>query len=174
MAAMIIGCAGLIVKPVPKKDTGEYDEETVYGFRYYQPSPYLLVYTDNQGGLVTKIIFLLDQKKKMSVRPYNWMATSQTTLEFKNGMLAGAKNVVDETVIPKAVLTSFEKAVSAAVSAAAIKPSDALVNRIPSPYLFKILEESGNYVLKGGPANDGHGQPLVINVTVAKTDDENK
>jgi hypothetical protein len=112
------------------------------GFRYYQSAPYLLIYTDNQGGVKSQILFLPDTAQKMSIRPYNILASSNVQLNFDNGVLTGTDSSADETIIPKAVISAIEKVASAAAAKAFMlpgTPQPTATNTLPSPYLYKIV-----------------------------------
>jgi hypothetical protein len=155
----LCSCAGLTVNSVT-------DENKERGIRYYESSPYLLVHTDNEGGLVTRLIYLPDPTKKMAVRPYTRFASSSTTLNFKNGVLSSAETSVDETAVPKAVLGAIEKAATAAIMAADEPQGE--THRVPAPYLFKIVFEGNDIKLKGGQALGPDGKIAPIEVTVPK------
>jgi hypothetical protein len=155
----LCSCAGLTVSSV-------IDEDKERGIRYYESSPYLLVHTDNEGGLVTRLIYLPDPTKKMAVRPYARWASSSTTLNFKNGVLSSAETSFDETAVPKAILGAIEKAATAAIMAADEPQSE--THNVPAPYLFKIVFECDKIVLKGGQALGPDGKETSIQVTVPK------
>jgi hypothetical protein len=157
------GCAGLTVKPVGT------NESKVHGFRYYEPSPYLLVYTDNRGGLTTRLLWLPDQTKKRSARPYAYLASNDVTLSFTNGVLTQAAVTVDETIVPKAVVEALEQAAALAVKGAGFREAAAeQQNIVPPPYLFKIVVESAGpgkgrvWMLKGA---QGSGGPIKVTFT---------
>jgi hypothetical protein len=156
-----VACAGLTVTSV---DTDAKDKKDL-GIRYYESSPYLLVHTDNEGGLVTRILYLPDPTKKRSVRPYAYLANSSTTLNFKNGVLSSAETSVDTTAIPKAILGAIESAATAAIKAAD-EPAGENHN-VPPPYLFKIII-NGDKVFLGGQPTEPDGTVKLIQVTVPK------
>jgi hypothetical protein len=145
-----MGCAGMKVLPVrpvepcaakgaagKPKDDGLVAEADAKGFRYYQASPYVLITTDNDGGLTSTIVYLPDPNKLFSARPYNVMSTNHTTLEFANGVLSTSAVDVDETILPKAVISAVETAAGAAIKALLDEPAaDRLV---APPYLYKIV-----------------------------------
>jgi len=74
------------------------------GIRYYEASPYLLVFPDNKGNVQWQILYLPDQTKRMMVKPTNLLGHSELTLLFRNGILAGNTEIIDTTEIPKAVI----------------------------------------------------------------------
>jgi hypothetical protein len=159
LLSIFIGCAGLDTEPVT---TVEKDAE-VRGFRYYRTAPFLLVYTDNTGGLISKVYYLPDMTKKMSLKPYNYLSKNDATLTFDKGRLTQAKAVVDETVVPSAVISGLET-VATSIIKAANAPAKAEKQEVPSPYLFRILKKDGKWMLSGGQALDKNGN--VINVRV--------
>ncbi len=147
------GCAGLEMKDL-KSDTEDKDAK---GFRYYDTSPFLLVYTDAKGGLKSEVLYLPDTQKKRSIRPYSYAAKNDATFKFENGRLAGANAVVDETVVPVAAISALEK-----IATSMIKAANAGVDGIPPPYLFRIrLDESG-WKLSGDQAIGVDSKPTVI------------
>ncbi len=121
----LIGCAGLEVEPVLNAAA----DKAARGFRYYRSAPFLLVYTDNKGGLQTKLLYLPDPTRKMSVRPYNCLASNKATLVFDKGRLTQAKTEIDETAIPSAVITSLEKVAKELVKARLAPPRKPLTCR---------------------------------------------
>lgn len=145
----LTGCAGLDMRaPATQADAK--------GFRYFETSPFLLVYTDGKGGIVSKFLYLPDTTKLRSIYPYAYGAKNDVTLKFDKGRLVQAAATVDETIIPASVIAGLEKI---AVSKAAANAGEA---GIPAPYLFRIVSDgSGNWQLRGGQAVK-NGQPLHI------------
>lgn len=125
---VLVGCAGIRVEP---------DSDAAAGVRYYQSSPYLLVTTDNDGGLKSELLYLPNLRKKMSARPYSFLAKNDSTLEFENGVLRTGETEGDATVVPKAVLSALEKVATAAI-AAMNAPTEGGPKRVPGPVLFRI------------------------------------
>ena len=154
------GCAGLDVEYVA-------DDNTARGIRYYQSAPFLLVHTDNEGGLSSSVIYLPDLKKKFSIKPYNYLASNKLTLTFANGTLSKATNTADATAVPKAVVASLETVAQAAIAAMNLRePKDE--EKVPSPYLFRIFQDTnGDWKLLGGPGMSG-GKILQIDTKVSK------
>jgi len=140
----LAGCAGLDVQSA---NTSEEDSKAL-GFRYYESSPYLLVYTNNEGGLTSKIIHLPDETKKRSARPYSYLATNSVTLSFANGVLTNGVFDIDETAIPTAVISALEKAAGALIAGANTGKTEA-TQTVPAPYLFKIIIKDGSVTLVG-------------------------
>jgi hypothetical protein len=145
LAVGMSGCAGMHGKTILNPS----DDEKSRGFRYYESSPYLLVQTDNDGGLKSEIIQLPDETKKRSIRPYNFAATISVTLEFNHGVLSHSVADIDETVVPNALITAMETAAKAAI-AAANKTTSEKKQTLPGPYLFKIIVRKDSVELVGG------------------------
>lgn len=146
------GCAGLSVHPINSPG----DDAKRHGFRYYESSPYLLVQTNNEGGVTSKILHLPDETKKRSVQPFAVLASNTTTLEFKNGVLGKSLADVDGTEVPKAIVAALEKAALASIPAANTgeqKGSDDPVT-VPAPYLFRIVVRGNSVSLVGGAPVD--------------------
>jgi hypothetical protein len=160
---LIVGCAGVTTELVPDDKDKEAN-----GIRYYQAVPFLLVHTDNEGGLTTELLYLPDLTQKFSIKPYNFLAKNDTTLTFTNGMLDQSTNIIDTTVIPKAVISSLEKVAVAAVNAAFNTGAPPDSTQVPPPYLFKVVRTNGEWKLLGGPGKDASGKDMVINVTISK------
>lgn len=156
------GCAGLSVKTIDGKSN---TETSVHGFRYYQPAPYLMVFTDNDGGLTSQIVYLTDRTKKMSVRPYAYLASNEVTLKFQDGMLTNASTTVDETIVPKAALDGLKDILTAAVKGSAFNESTNKQTTAPAPSLYKIVVDGGSIKLIGGQA-EYEGKLSIINTGI--------
>ncbi len=155
LTAALSGCAGIDAINL----TDELDK-TDKGFRYYDTSPFLLMYTDNKGGLKSELLYLPDTTKKRSIKPYSYGAKNDTTLKFDNGRLVGAKSVIDETIIPNSILTGLEK-----IATSQIKAANADKEEIPGPYLFRIIKSGNDWKLAGGQALK-NGQAATIRYAV--------
>lgn len=149
----LVGCAGVEVSNVAS-DLADADAR---GFRYYDTSPFILVYADGQGGLTSQVLYLPDTTKKRSIRPYAYGASNQATLTFDNGRLSSAKAVIDETSLPNAVLSGLEK-----VALANIKAFNAGRETIPPPKLFRIVFRNEKWELEGGTTLDADGNASAI------------
>jgi hypothetical protein len=127
------GCARTIYTPVdPNNDTGD-------GFRFYQSSPYLLVYTNGKGGITTQILYIADPAKLVSARPKNFLSKSDMTLEFENGVLTKSKTEVDATIVPSAIIKAAQS-VATAFLAGGNDPQKGTAERLmPAPQLYKIV-----------------------------------
>jgi hypothetical protein len=139
--ALSSGCAGISVRPVAQG----HDNETVKGIRFYQSAPYLLIVTDNKGGVTTQVLYLPDTNRLMSAYLYNKVATSDSTLKFKNGVLTSAVVEVDTAVVPKAILNAIATAAAAAFNQA----GGGQAKLAPGPYLYRIKVEGNSATLIG-------------------------
>lgn len=165
VALAAVGCANVTVKPVLDQDR----DERVRGFRYYRASPYILVYTDNKGGLSSRTIMLPDTTKKMSARPWTVMASTDSTLEFQNGVLTGAQTKTDTTAVPVAVIKAAEKAaVEFAKMGFNVAQRSESAARVPPPSLFKIVPAKNRpgFRLVGGEGITHDGKPADIFITI--------
>ena len=153
LALGVTGCAGLEMRNI----VSDTDDNIALGFRYYDTSPFLLIYTDGKGGLKSEILYLPDSTKKHSIRPYSYGATNDATFTFKEGRLTGAKATVDETVLPVAAVSALEK-----VATSLVKAANAGNEGIPGPYLFRIRKEGAEWKLTGGQAINQNGGLSVI------------
>lgn len=160
LSLILSGCAGIEFKSIPYADADTADKEA-RGFRYYDTSPFLLVYTDGKGGLTSTLLYLPDTTKLRTVHPFAYGAKNESTLTFENGRLAVSKSVVDETAIPKAVLSALEKVGMAMAKAANAKDAK-LEALIPTPYLFRIVYDAGKWGLRGGYALGSDGTEASI------------
>lgn len=173
------GCAGMTTTTIKPRVAGTLQcdttskrtycdgEKDAKGFRYFQEAPFLFVHSDGSGGVAGEIVWLPDTTKKMSIRPYAFLATNKTSLSFTNGMLTESSMTADETVIPSAVLTAI-------VAAFGKGGGDSLAGaQIPIPYLYKITfnAATGEATLTGGYAKTSSGTALVIRVTVPAAGD---
>jgi hypothetical protein len=165
LAGALFACAGLDVKPI----RNGAEDESARGFRYYQPAPFLLIYSDGKGGLISQIKFLPDTTEKMSVQPYAIFATNESTLQFDVGILTQAAVTADETVVPAAGLDALAKALGAAYKAALNAPEATGEAMVPVPYLFKIVVVGDKIILMGGEAKGLDGQnKATIHATIPK------
>gem|GEM_PF-3076201 len=160
LAALLVaaGCAGINVEPVD-----DQTDAAARGFRFYESAPFILVFTDNKGGLVSELHYLPDLTRKQHVKPYNYFASNHTTLTFSNGMLTQAKAEVDETAIPNAAIAGLQQVATGIVAAANANVADPAL-QVPAPYLFRVVKKNGKWQLAGD--NSGR-QP--INLTAGTT-----
>jgi len=153
---LLSACAGLKLESIPNDDA----DKASTGFRYYDSAPFLLVHTDNKGGLTSQVLYLPDLTRKRAAAPYNYLASNKTTLTFDKGKLQQSKSVVDETIVPAAVISGLEKIATAAVKAAANAANAG--DTIPPPMLFRIVKVQGKWGLSGGQALDPIGNETRI------------
>lgn len=144
-AALFVACAGLRVNEVRQ-------EQRAAGIRYYQRAPFLLIYTDNAGGLTSDLLFLPDTRTVMSVEPYAVLASNRTSLEFSDGVLTKGEADVDTGAIPKAALAALEKAVTASLAGGFALPGEQPT--LPAPVLYRIDFRNGEIVLTGTGRED--------------------
>jgi hypothetical protein len=144
------GCAGVSYRTIPD----EIADNRARGFRYYDPSLYLLVQTDNKGGLTSQIISLPDTSKLRQATPYKFLAQNNATFNFTNGVLTTGNNNADETAIPNAFIQALETTATAAIKSGILDNPQAK-KTTPQVYLFKIAKISGEWTLLGAS-----GEPL--------------
>lgn len=146
------GCAAYVTHEPEKADST--------GIRYYENSPYLIVYSDGKGGLRWQIRYLPDQSRIMTVSPTIRGGRTEMTLNFQNGVLSTLSVVGDSTELPKAVIAAVQSAIPL-LAAAGPK-----VDGFPAPYLYKIVVSGETLTFLGGqgdssiqvPINPGAGQ----------------
>lgn len=110
---------------------------------------------------MSKVLYLPDTEKLRTIKPYSFAAKNDATLTFDKGTLVQAKAVVDETIVPTAIVGALEK-----VATARIKAANGGKEGIPSPYLFRIHGDGdGNWSLQGDQALDSKDQPVRIRFT---------
>lgn len=116
------------------------------GVRYYGTSMYLLVHSDGKGNIVWKILELPDQTKLMSARPYNVLARLEVQMTFVNGSLNRTSQLVDATVVPRALIEAAAKV------APLLAPFDVTkAYTVPAPRLYKIVSTPKGYEFLGSP-----------------------
>lgn len=126
-------------------------DEMAKGFRYYQPSSYLLVYSDGKGGIVWEIHQLPDASKEMSARPYNYFSTLEAKLTFDDHyLLTATHELADSTVIPNKILSSIEALAPRIVETFVNKLAPSGGYTLPAPHLYKIVSRDGQVQLVGG------------------------
>ena len=130
--------------------------ESGIGIRYYQSSPYLLVYSDSKGGLRWQILYLPDQTKKMMVEPKVLGGRSELTMFFHNGILTGSSELGDTTEIPKAIVATVQSALPLIAAALAAPPP-----QVPAPYLYKLVVKKDQLAFIGGQGDASITVPMV-------------
>lgn len=169
----LVGCAGTNVSSIADPElgvAGKYSDEEADGIRYYESAPFLLVYTDGKGGLNSQLLFLPDLTQKRVIDPYAVLAANNSTLTFSNGVLTQGKTIVDETVVPKAVVGLLEKLATAALAGTLNAAGTTPTAQLPPPQLFKIVIDKDTARLVGGPGGDKNGQVRMIEVTISNPD----
>jgi hypothetical protein len=161
---LLVGCAGYSARPL----NGSVDNANAQGIRYYEPAPFLLVYSDGKGNLTSQIIMMPDTSKLMVMDLHAFAAKNNSTLTFDDGVLTSSKFVVDSTAVPAALIDTIKTLGTAAISSAFNAPDSGTTRRIPAPYLFKIVIGRDGTKLVGGQGIGPGGQPLVIQVSVTK------
>lgn len=165
-AVCISACAGTTVKPV-----GEDKDSTVTGIRYYEPAPFLLVYSDARGNLTSEVIIMPDLTRMRSIDPYNYLSSNNTTLNFNNGILTQGKTVVDETIIPKGAFEAA-KAIAGTLVGAAFDTTGNATPTLPAPKLFRIaVDKDGNATLIEASTEGPDGGNIRIKVKYTDKED---
>ncbi len=160
MVSLCVGCSGMTVVPIRTSE----DDENARGFRYYESSPYILVYSDGTS-LKSDLIYLPDRTRKMSVTLFDFLSSNTTKLTFSKGVLTSADTEGDSAVVPKAVIEAAKQAAIAALKAVAMLGVDKNITptfATPPPYLFKLVVEGNATKLIAGKA------PFEILVNVPK------
>ncbi len=134
--------------------------DTGNGLRYYRSSPYVLVYTDTQGGIFWELHYLPDQTRKMAVDPFAFVAKLDSVLTFQDGMLSGVTQAGDATEAPKAILSAIQQAAPALAALAfdPTKPGEGW-GEIPAPVLYKVVVRGGRVKFLGA---SGGVRPVVF------------
>ncbi len=148
--AMFMGCSGVTAVRIRTAE----DECRATGFRYYESSPYILVYSDGKA-LKSDLIYLPDRTRKMSVELFDYLSSNTAKLTFLNGVLTSSETEGDSTAVPKAVIESAKQvAIAAAKSAAALSmvKKEKEPFAAPAPRLFKlVIDEKGARLIGSSP-----------------------
>lgn len=158
----ISGCAGTTYRPIA-------DDNQDGGIRYYEQAPYLLISTNGKGGVTGQIKFIADVTAKRSINPFAILSQNESTLTFDNGVLTQGKSTVDETTVPRAIVTALEKVASAAMAAANAPGDEPQQIDIPLPRLYRIVITSTTVSLEGGKivGADGETELQTIRATIS-------
>ena len=144
------GCAGITYGTI----TSEAEDLKATGLRFYDSSPYLLVQTDNQGGLTSEFLYLPDRTKKRHAKPYTFLSSNTTTMEFQKGILTSSVSDTDSSIVPVAVVKALEQVASSAVKLTEFDFAGGNTGRnAPRVYLFKIVKVNGEWGLVGAEGN---------------------
>ena len=147
-----LGCSARIVHEA----IDEKADATNVGIRYYESSPYLIVYSNGKGGIVTQLEYLPDPGKKMSATPQSNNASLKTTLTFENGVLTKADADGEAASVPKAIVSAIKTAAPKFTGALNV-PTDEEIQKdeekpytVPAPYIYKIVVDGSTVMFKGG------------------------
>ena len=108
------------------------------GLRYVETSTYLLVTTDNNGGVKSEILTLPDRSRLHSARPWALMSSNETTLTLSEGALAGTSSTLDTSKVPAAIADAV-KSFGTKLVGANTKGTTDPGKTVPGPRLFKIM-----------------------------------
>lgn len=151
VSVLLAGCSASIThEPV---DPNGADAGT--GIRYYEASPYLLIYSNGKNGLKWQVLYLPDKTKLRMASPHVTGGRSELTMYFQNGVLAGSTEVGDTTGIPKAMISALQSVIPLLAAMAA--PTEGTV---PAPYIYKIVAKNGQLSFVGGQGDVGIQVPL--------------
>ena len=132
------GCSGVDVVPVPDSDS----DAAARGFRYYQTCPYLLVYSDGSDQLQSRLLYLPDTTRKMSAKPYQFLAGNKSKWTFSNGVLTSARDESDSAVLPRAVVEAAKTVATSLLGAAlnVVREEGDQPGHfeVPLPHLFRL------------------------------------
>jgi hypothetical protein len=164
MALVLSGCAGFKVVD----DVDPDNSDLPHGIRYYEPAPFLLVYSDGKGNLSSQIIMMPDTQKRRVIDLYAYASSNNSTLDFSNGMLTKSVMALDTTTVPSTLLKTIQTLGVEAISAAFNAPQSGVTHAIPAPYLYKIVVNDKGTYLVGGQGLGPDGNPLVLMISVTK------
>ncbi|WP_367874183.1 hypothetical protein [Luteolibacter sp. Populi] len=151
LGLLVAGCAGTTFHRVANDNSDK-------GIRYLEYSTYLLVTTDNNGGISSEMINIPDKTRMMSARPWAFMSSNDTTLSFKEGVLATSVSSMDTTKVAIAV-ADLVKEVGAKMIGAN-DPGEAALPKgtVPAPRLFKLMNVKGAPRFVEAPVD-----PMIVN-----------
>lgn len=160
------GCAGVAVHSLGSDPDAD---KKAQGFRYWQAAPFLFVRSDGQGGLSGEIKWLPDTTQKMSARPFAVFGSNESKLDFTNGVLTNATIKANETEVVTASLTALGKVL---VATAADAPARVSPDRVPVPYIYKIVIIGDKLSLMGGAAKGMDGNTDAVILAVPKVGEQ--
>jgi len=134
----ISGCAGTTTVPIILPDGDSHAR----GIRHYgELAPFVLVVPDGKGGVTTSLIYIADTSQLYSSRPYAFLSSNSTELNFDKGVIGNTKAIIDETIIPKAAVEAIKTAAAAAAKAFfdSTSAENGQVMIYPPPALFVKL-----------------------------------
>ena len=148
--AMFISCSGATAVHIPTLE----DDYHATGFRYYESSPYILVYSDGKT-LKSDLVYLPDRTRKMAVKLSDFISSNTAKLTFSNGVLTSSETEGDSTAVPKAVIESAKQvSIAAAKGAAAFSTvgKEKEPFAAPAPRLFKlVIDNEGARLIGSSP-----------------------
>ena len=166
-ALLFSGCAR--VKHVPVTDDSD---KTETGIRYYNLSPYMLIYSKPNGGLSAEVKYLPDRTKKMAARPFAFLSKLETELNFSDGALTKAVDTGDATAVPSSILKAVSTVKMAAIAAldAGKRAAEEAGQEytLPAPHLYKIVVKADSVTFIGGPGK------VDIKVSMLSQDEESQ
>ncbi len=163
----IIGCSGISTKSIKTDE----DEKQANGFRYYERSPYILVYFDG-NSLNSKLLYLPDRTRKRSVELFEFLAKNTTKLTFSNGVLTSSDSEGDSTEFPKAVIeTAKDVAIAAAKGAFSVEDTDGFLI-VPRPHLYKLVNDDEVSKLIAFKIENGDSNPFEIKVNIPTKEEQ--
>lgn len=141
------GCAGVKYR---------VDDGVTDGIRYYRPATYLLIQPDYEKHTAKATFFHgPDISRAYVVKPFAWLSTNKTNLEFNAGMLSQVSNDSDSTKVPKAVIEAGSTLIQKALEAAAAKATPGVAAKGPeSPQVFVFMLTESGVVQILGPKKD--------------------
>lgn len=130
LVAVGVGCA--------KTTYREATSASSDGVRYYAPATYLLVKPDYKKSMASLTLLTLpDTKQLYAVDSYSWMASNETKIDFKNGMIKKSVSDMDSVKVPTAAIEGLATIAKAALDAAAAQAKIAAAasgaQMLPSP-----------------------------------------
>jgi hypothetical protein len=139
------GCATVAHQHIPDD---EADRRST-GVRYYATSPYLLVYSNGKGGIITELKYLPDPAKKMAAAPAATLANVEATLTFDRGVLTSAVTKGDATAVPTAIVKAVET-IAPALLAALNEAATEKELIMPAPHIYKVVVNGTSVSFRGG------------------------
>jgi hypothetical protein len=157
--ALLGGCLRVTHRPLPPGDLTE--DVTARGIRYYGTSLYLLLHSDGEGGVVTRLLELPDVTRKTSLEVEGVFGSVDLQLRLRDGALTESDERLRNDVL---ALTLMEAAGSIAQSAASGMyrgdPASMREHQLPPPSLYKIVARGSHLELLGGQGDAPIRVPL--------------
>ncbi len=102
VGVLVSSCASTTVERF-EMPNNSLAEKKAKGIRYYESTPYILVYA-NQGTYKSELIYLPDTSTITSAHPWNLFAKNDVTMAFDMGVLTESTNTMDTTAVPVAAI----------------------------------------------------------------------